>query len=148
MKEKRDPSQHRTPSQIKARISGYEATPEQRKNRAKRNAARREMIDAGKARKGDGKDVDHERPIVKGGGNAMSNLSVESRKRNWPQSDQGGTCRTAARAAGAPAGNRVVRGLWRLHHVALAAAGRDPGAAADYVHLREAASSCPSGRWS
>jgi len=82
MKEKRDPSQHRTPSQIKERISGYEATPEQRKNRAKRNAARREMIEAGKARKGDGKDVDHKRPLVQGGTNSMSNLRVESRKKN------------------------------------------------------------------
>lgn len=82
MKEKRDPSQHRTPSQIKARISGYEATPEQRKNRAKRNAARREMIERGLAKKGDGKDVDHKRPIVKGGGNADSNLRMASQKKN------------------------------------------------------------------
>lgn len=80
--EKRDPSQHRTPSQIKAKTAGYEATPEQKKNRAQRNAARREMIEKGLAKKGDGKDVGHIRPIVKGGTNSASNLKMQSTKKN------------------------------------------------------------------
>ena len=37
----------------------YNAQPEQKKRRAGRNEARREMVKAGKAHKGDGKDVDH-----------------------------------------------------------------------------------------
>lgn len=37
----------------------YQGTPEQRKRRSKRVLARRKMIKAGKAKKGDGKDVDH-----------------------------------------------------------------------------------------
>jgi DNA replication protein DnaC len=37
----------------------YHSKPEQRKNRSMRNMARRDMIKAGKAKKGDGKDVDH-----------------------------------------------------------------------------------------
>jgi len=37
----------------------YNAKPEQKKRRAMRNKARREMIAAGKAKKGDGKDVHH-----------------------------------------------------------------------------------------
>ena len=37
----------------------YHGTAEQRKNRSSRNKARRKMIKAGRARKGDGKDVDH-----------------------------------------------------------------------------------------
>jgi len=37
----------------------YNSKPEQKKKRAMRNRARRNMIKAGKARKGDGKDVEH-----------------------------------------------------------------------------------------
>jgi hypothetical protein len=37
----------------------YNSKPEQKKRRAMRNKARRHMIREGKARKGDGKDVEH-----------------------------------------------------------------------------------------
>jgi hypothetical protein len=37
----------------------YHATPEQKKRRAERNAARRKAVEAGRAKKGDGKEVDH-----------------------------------------------------------------------------------------
>ena len=37
----------------------YNSSPEQKKRRAQRNAARAKMEKAGKVRKGDGKDVDH-----------------------------------------------------------------------------------------
>jgi hypothetical protein len=37
----------------------YNSKPEQKKRRAMRNRARRNMIKAGKAHKGDGKDVGH-----------------------------------------------------------------------------------------
>lgn len=80
--EKRSPTMHRTPSQVKAHVRGYQATSKQKKIRAKRNAARAKMIAAGKASKGDGKDVDHKRSISKGGSNAMSNLRVRNRKTN------------------------------------------------------------------
>lgn len=56
----------------------YQGTPEQKKNRAKRNAARRAMErELGKAAL-KGKDVDHKRPLSKGGSNARSNLQVTS----------------------------------------------------------------------
>lgn len=54
----------------------YNAKPEQKKNRAKRNAARRAMIRAGRVRKGDGKDVDHKRPLSRGGGNSEGNFRI------------------------------------------------------------------------
>lgn len=54
----------------------YQGTAEQKKNRAKRNAARREMIKDGRASKGDGMDVDHKKPLSKGGSNGKSNLRV------------------------------------------------------------------------
>lgn len=36
-----------------------ESTPKEKKRRAGRNAARRKMVKAGKAKKGDGRDVHH-----------------------------------------------------------------------------------------
>lgn len=60
----------------------YHSKPEQIRNRAKRNAARREMMERGRVRKGDGKDVDHEDPLIKGGSNRLSNLRVRSVRSN------------------------------------------------------------------
>lgn len=60
----------------KSEYANYQGTPEQKKNRAARNAARAEMMKKGLVRKGDGKDVDHTRPISKGGSNSTSNLRV------------------------------------------------------------------------
>lgn len=60
----------------------YHAKPEQKKNRAQRNAARRDLASAGRVRKGDGKDVDHKRPIRAGGSNAPTNLRVTSVSKN------------------------------------------------------------------
>ena len=56
----------------------YQGTEEQKKNRAKRNAARREMEREGKVHKGDGKDVDHKHALINGGSNRDSNLRVRS----------------------------------------------------------------------
>lgn len=60
----------------------YQGTEEQKRNRAKRNAARRDMEEAGKVHTGDGKDVDHKKPLAKGGGNGKSNLRVQSKSAN------------------------------------------------------------------
>lgn len=56
----------------------YQGTEEQKKNRAKRNKARRQMErELGKeALKG--KDVDHKVPLSKGGSTARKNLQVVS----------------------------------------------------------------------
>ena len=51
----------------KAEYAKYQGKPEQIKNRAERNAARAKMVKAGKAKKGDGKDVGHMKAIDKGG---------------------------------------------------------------------------------
>jgi hypothetical protein len=58
----------------------YHSKPDQKKRRASRNAARRLMIQKGKARKGDGKDVDHKNrnPL----NNSLKNLRVTSQKKN------------------------------------------------------------------
>ena len=58
----------------------YHSKPEQKKNRAKRNAARAKMEKAGRVSKGDGKDVDHIRGVK--AGNGKSNLRVLSKSAN------------------------------------------------------------------
>lgn len=60
----------------------YNAKPEQKKKRAMRNAARRELMREGVVHKGDGKDVDHKKMLKNGGGNARSNLRAVSQKTN------------------------------------------------------------------
>lgn len=58
----------------------YQAKPEQKKKRAARNAARREMMERGLVRKGDGKDVHHKDNNPRN--NSRSNLQVTSRSKN------------------------------------------------------------------
>jgi len=60
----------------------YHSKPKQKKNRAKRNAARDIMEKSGKVSKGDGKDVGHKKPLAKGGSNKKSNLKVASKSKN------------------------------------------------------------------
>ncbi len=62
-------------------------SPERKKNRAKRNKARRQLEREGKVHKGDGKVVDHKKPLSKGGSTARSNLRVKDKK---SQDVQGG----------------------------------------------------------
>lgn len=56
----------------------YHSKPEQRKNRSKRNQARRKMG----LKVGDKREVDHKKPLSKGGSNRRSNLRVVSRTTN------------------------------------------------------------------
>lgn len=58
----------------------YNSSPEQKKNRASRNAARRSAEKAGKVRKGDGRDVDHKNMNPKD--NRKSNLQVMDKSKN------------------------------------------------------------------
>ena len=56
----------------------YKSKPEQIKLRVERNKARREAMAAGRVHKGDGKDVDHIKPLSLGGKNVKSNERVIS----------------------------------------------------------------------
>jgi len=62
--------------------TAYEDTPEQVKNRVARNRARAQLMKEGKVSKGDGKDVDHIKPLSKGGSSSKSNLKVKSASSN------------------------------------------------------------------
>jgi len=68
----------------------YHGTPEQKKKRAMRNAARRKAEDAGKVTKGDGKEVDHSTPIRKGGTNADgTTITTAAKNRGWRKGKKG-----------------------------------------------------------
>ena len=57
--------------------------PKRRKDRAKRNTARRQAIKAGKVKKGDkSKHVDHKKPLRSGGTNAKKNVRIQSASKN------------------------------------------------------------------
>ena len=56
----------------------YHGTAEQRKNRSTRNKARRKL----NLKKGDPREVDHKKPLSKGGGNGTGNLRAVSRTAN------------------------------------------------------------------
>jgi hypothetical protein len=60
----------------------YHASEKEKNKRVLRNAARREFARMGLVRKGDGKDVDHKKPLSKGGNNASGNLRVRSAHSN------------------------------------------------------------------
>lgn len=70
------------PRDYKKEYANYHSKPEQKHNRALRNAARSEMEDRGLVHKGDGKDVDHKKPLDRGGSNSASNLRVLSKAKN------------------------------------------------------------------
>jgi hypothetical protein len=65
----------------------YHSKPKQKKRRAGRNAARRKMVSAGKAKKGDGKDVHHKdrNPM----NNKSNNLKVTSKSKNRKVNSRG-----------------------------------------------------------
>lgn len=68
-----------TPARQRAQAK-YNSKPEQLKRRASRNKARRQMIAAGRAKKGDGKDVGHKNgnPLI----DKMNNYVLQSQRSN------------------------------------------------------------------
>lgn len=60
----------------------YNSKPEQIKRRASRNKARRQMIKAGKAHKGDGKDVGHKDGNPMHDKKDLSNYKMQTKKSN------------------------------------------------------------------
>lgn len=66
----------------RASYPAYDQKPDVKKKRAARNKARAMLEREGKVHKGDGKDVDHKKPLSKGGATTRSNLRVESASAN------------------------------------------------------------------
>lgn len=80
----------------------YQKQPEEVEKRVARNRARRHAIAEGKAKVGDGKDVDHKKMLDKGGSTADSNTRVRDRgdNRGWRKDhpDAYGKCKTCGKA--------------------------------------------------
>jgi 5-methylcytosine-specific restriction endonuclease McrA len=72
----------RNPRDYKKEYEAYDGTPEVKKKRAMRNKARRQLEAEGVVSKGDGKDVDHKRPLAKGGSTARNNLRAVPAAKN------------------------------------------------------------------
>jgi len=61
----------------KQEYANYDGTETVKKKRAQRNKARRMLEAKGVVHKGDGKDVDHKKPLSKGGTTVISNLRAK-----------------------------------------------------------------------
>tara|TARA_R100001594_G_scaffold58437_1_gene92401 strand:+ start:2551 stop:2772 length:222 start_codon:yes stop_codon:yes gene_type:complete len=68
------------PRNYRKEYDNYQGTPEQRKRNDQRKKARRKMVKAGRAKKGDGKDVHHRdsNPF----NNSLRNLTILTASRN------------------------------------------------------------------
>ena len=84
------PSSKNYQRNYKQEYDRYHASPEQKKKRASRNAARATMVAKGKVRKGDGKDVDHKNGNANQ--NSGGNLRVQSKSanRSFPRNKNAG----------------------------------------------------------
>lgn len=71
----------------KMEYRNYHGKPKQKKERAARTRARELMIKKGRAKKGDGKDIDHKKPLRSGGSNGINNLRKREKSDN--RSDNG-----------------------------------------------------------
>lgn len=71
-----------TKRDYKQEYANYDGTEMVKKKRAQRNKARRMLEREGVVHKGDGKDVDHKKPLSKGGTTVRSNLKAVSASAN------------------------------------------------------------------
>lgn len=60
----------------------YNSKPEQIKARSERTTLRRQANAAGITHKGDGKDLDHIKPLSKGGANTLANARATTKSAN------------------------------------------------------------------
>lgn len=82
---KRDYKQERKTAIARGETGGSDS------DNAKRKRLRRQMEAKGKVHKGDGKDVDHKKPLSKGGSNTASNARVVAKgtNRSFPRKSDG-----------------------------------------------------------
>ena len=74
----------------KDEYKNYHSSPEQKKKRASRNAARSEMEKKGKVSKGDGKDVDHKNGNAKDNSKGNLRVKAKSANRSFPRNSKAG----------------------------------------------------------
>ena len=74
----------KNPRNYEKEYKKYHGTPEHIKDRATRNKAR----DDKDLKKGDGKEVDHKKPLSRGGSNSKSNTRITTRSANRKKYDK------------------------------------------------------------
>lgn len=76
---------------VKEEYANYGSKPEVKKRRAQQNKARRMLEREGVVHKGDGMDVDHKKPLSKGGTTTRSNLKAvtASANRSYKRTSKG-----------------------------------------------------------
>jgi hypothetical protein len=79
----------KNPRNYKEEYANYQGSEEQKKNRAARNKARREAVRDGRIEPGSSKEVDHKKPLSKGGGSGKSNTRVTTQKANRQKYNKG-----------------------------------------------------------
>ena len=79
---KKDPKTGKSVRDYSRENKLYNSRPENIKARSERTVLRRQANAAGITSKGDGKDLDHIKPLSKGGANKMSNTRVVSQAAN------------------------------------------------------------------
>lgn len=72
----------KNPRNFREEYDQYHSSEEQKKNRAARNKARREAVKDGRIEKGSPKEIDHKKPLSKGGSDSKKNTRVVSRTEN------------------------------------------------------------------
>jgi len=75
----------KNPRNYEEEYEEYHSKPSQIKKRAARNKARSTM----KLKKGDNREVDHKKPLSKGGGKGKKNLRVTTRTANRKKYNKG-----------------------------------------------------------
>lgn len=94
----RSPTAHRTLEQMRKHADTYGQSEAYKKNHAARMRMRRKMEREGKVSKNDGMDVDHKRPMSKGGTNTTRNVRVVPRGKNRGHGISPGGTRRGTRA--------------------------------------------------
>lgn len=79
---KKDPETGKSVRDYKKENEKYNSRPSVVKKRTMRNQARAEMMKEGLVKKGDSRQVDHKKPLSKGGTNTRSNYRVVSASEN------------------------------------------------------------------
>jgi len=80
--EKRDPSSHRTPGQIKRQVNGYNRKPDQLRKRRELSQENYRRHKSGDSHVGDGKDVGHKKAHRDGGKATPGNTKLQSEASN------------------------------------------------------------------
>lgn len=66
----------------KQEYADHQSSEVEKKRRAARNKARRDAEKRGAVKKGDSKEIDHKKPLARGGSNSRVNQRVVSRATN------------------------------------------------------------------